>query len=70
MKKERAAALVAKSKTVKPKDAVSKCMPPSTQELAINVDEVKDVVALMTEQASSKVVSTSVSLSGVKVSVY
>ena len=67
--KERAAALVAKSSTVEPEDAASKRAPPATQESAINVDEVEDVVGLVAERASSKAVSTSVGSSGIKVSV-
>ena len=67
--KERAAALAAKSSTVEPEDAASKRAPPATQESAINIDEVEDVVALVVEQASSKAVSTSVGSSGIKVSV-
>ena len=67
--KEQAAVLAAKSSMVEPKDAASKCAPPATQESAINVDEVEDVVALVAERASSKVVSTSVGSSGIKVSV-
>ena len=67
--KERAAALAAKSSTVEPEDAASKRAPPATQESAINVDEVEDVVGLVAERASSKAVSTSVGSSGIKVSV-
>ena len=67
--KERATTLAAKSKTVKPEDAASKRAPPATQESAIDVNEVEDVVALVAERASSKVVSTSVGSSGIKVSV-
>ena len=68
MEKEWAATLAVKSKMVEPKDAASKRAPPATQGLAINVDEVEDVIAPMTERALSKVVSTLVSSSGVKVS--
>ena len=67
--KERAAALAAKSKTVEPEDTASKRVPPATQELAIDIDEVEDVVAPVAERASSKAVSTSVGSSGIKVSV-
>ena len=67
--KEWAAALAAKSKMVEPEDAASKCAPPATQESAIDVDKVEDVVAPVAEQASSKAVSTSVGSSGIKVSV-
>ena len=67
--KERAAALAAKSKAVEPEDAASKRAHPATQESAINVDEEEDVVALVAERALSKVVSTSVGSSGIKVSV-
>ena len=67
--KERAAALAAKSKTVEPEDTASKRVPPATQELVIDVDEVEDVVVPVAERASSKAVSTSVGSSGIKVSV-
>ena len=67
--KEQAAALAAKSSTVEPKDAASKRAPLATQESAIDVDEVEDVVGLVAERASSKAVSTSVGSSGIKVSV-
>jgi hypothetical protein len=69
MEKERAAALAVKSKTVEHEDAASKRALSATQESAIEVDEVEDEVAPMGERASSKAVSTSVSSSGVKVSV-
>ena len=67
--KERATALAAKSSMVEPEDAASKRVPPATQESAINVDEVEDVVGLVAERALSKAVSTSVGSSGIKVSV-
>ena len=67
--KERVATLVAKSKMVEPEDTASKRAPPAMQKLAINVDEVEDVVAPVVEQASSKAVSTSVGSLGIKVSV-
>ena len=67
--KERAAALAAKSKVVEPEDTASKRVHPATQESAINVDEEEDVVALVAERASSKVVSTLVGSLGIKVSV-
>ena len=67
--KERAATLAAKSKAVEPEDAASKHAHPATQESAIDIDEVEDVVAPVAEQASSKAVSTSVGSSGIKVSV-
>ena len=67
--KEQAAALAAKSKMVEPEDAASKHVPPATQELAIDVDKVEDVVAPVVERASSKAVSTSVGSLGIKVSV-
>ena len=47
--KERAATLAAKLKMVEPKDTVSKRAPPATQESAIDVDEVEDMVAPMME---------------------
>ena len=69
MEKERAAALAVKSKAVEPEDIVSKHTPLATQELAIGVNEVEDVVAPAIERASSKAVSTSVGSSEVKVSI-
>ena len=69
MEKECAAALAAKLKTVEPEDAASKHAPLATQESAIDVDEVEDVVVLVAEWASSKAVSTSVGSLGIKVSV-
>ena len=47
--KEQAAALVAKLKAVEPKDAASKHAHLATQESAIDVDEVEDVVAPVAE---------------------
>ena len=67
--KERAAALVAKSKAVEPEHTAGKCAHPAMQESAIDVDEEEDVVAPVAERASSKAVSTSVGSSGIKVSV-
>jgi hypothetical protein len=69
MEKEWAIALAAKSKTVEHEDAASKRAPPAMQESAIKVNKVEDMVALMVEQVSSKALSTSVSSSGVKVSI-
>ena len=68
MEKERAATLAVKSKMVEPEDATSKRMPLATQGSVIDVDEMEDVIAPMTERASSKAVFTSVSSSGVKLS--
>ena len=56
-------------KAVEPEDAMSKCAPLATQESAIDVNEVEDVVVPVVEGASLKVVSTLVGSSGVKVSV-
>ena len=67
--KEQAAVLAAKSKAVEPEDAASKCAHPATQESAIDIDEVEDVVAPVVERASLKAVSTLVGSSGIKVSV-
>ena len=69
MENERAAALAAKSTMVDPEDAASKHAPPATQELAIDVNEVEDVVAPVAERASLKAVSTSVGSLVIKVSV-
>ena len=67
--KEQAAALAAKSKAVEPEDAASQRAHPATQKSAIDVNKEEDVVAPVAERASSKVVSTSVGSSGIKVSV-